>query len=214
MKKEEIKTHLGHYNHQSRLRVEAVERPRDVDGIDVREEPELTPSRTVRGFTARAQRGVHEERAEERPADADGDDGRQRLARVPEPFAVTNLLGEILDLVQDVPDVGDDVLAVDVDDLVAGRACGDVEHGAVLGGIDVFARKHRVDLTAKVRFVREFVELGHGLLGDALPGVVAVHTVVLDGQCFASLLVFDEVAEVRFVNLLFMRGEVFPRVGG
>ena len=157
---------------------------------------------------------MHEQRAEERPADADGDDGRQRLARVPEPLAVTNLLGELLDLVQDVPDVGDDVLAVDVDDLVAGRACGDVEHRAILGGIDVFAREHCVDLTAKVSFVREFVELGHGLLGDALPGVVAVHAVVLDGQCFASLLVFDEVAEVCFIDLLFMRGEVFPRVGG
>mmetsp|Transcript_5809 Transcript_5809/g.21989 ORF Transcript_5809/g.21989 Transcript_5809/m.21989 type:complete len:451 (-) Transcript_5809:77-1429(-) len=205
---------LGHHHHQRRLRVEAVERTRHVDGIDVGEEAKLPAPGAVRRLAAGAQRGVHEERAEEGAADADGDDGGERLAGVPEPLAVANLLGEILDLVEDVPDVRDDVLTVDVDHLVARRARGDVEHGAVLRGVDVLAREHGVDLALEVRLVGEFVELRHRLLGDALPGVVAVHAVVLDGERLASLLVLDEVPEVRLVDLLLVRGEIFPRVGG
>ena len=77
--------------------------------------------------------------------------------------------------------------------LLRARARGDVEHGAVLRGVDVLAREHGVDLALEVRLVGQFVELRHRLLGDALPGVVAVHAVVLDGEGLASLLVLDEV---------------------
>mmetsp|Transcript_91530 Transcript_91530/g.222282 ORF Transcript_91530/g.222282 Transcript_91530/m.222282 type:complete len:392 (-) Transcript_91530:190-1365(-) len=195
---------LGDHDHQRRLRVQPVQRSRDVDRVHVREKPQLPPPRALRSFRARAKRRVHEERAEEGAADADGDDGGQRLARRADPLAVAHLVREVLDLVEDVPDVRDDVLTVDVDHLVARRARGDVEHGAVLRGVDVFALEHRVDLVLEPRRVGEVVELLHRLGHDALAREVAVHAVVLRGQRFVPLLVVQELAKVRPVDDLFL----------
>ena len=47
--------------------------------------------------------------------------------------------------------LGDDVLAVDLDDRALGRAQRDVQDGAVLGDVDLLAPEHRVDAVARGR---------------------------------------------------------------
>ena len=47
--------------------------------------------------------------------------------------------------VEDLVDVGDDVLAVDHERRVARGAQGGVQDGAVLGDVDVLAAEHRLD---------------------------------------------------------------------
>ena len=94
---------------------------------------------TLRGFRARAQRCVHEQRSEEASADAHRDDRGKRLPRRPDPLAVPDAIGEVLDLVQNFVHVRHHVLPVDVDDLVLGRPRRDVKHRPVLGAVDVLA---------------------------------------------------------------------------
>ncbi len=54
--------------------------------------------------------------------------------------------------------VGHDVLPVDHDRLAARRAQRDVQHGAVLGDVDLLAAEHRVDARAQPRLAGELQE--------------------------------------------------------
>ena len=69
---------------------------------------------------------------------------------MPEPRAGAQRGGEIAHAAQDLVDIGGDVLAVNAQ-VIFGRdaQCG-VQHGAVLGVIDVFAGEHGVAAGLKV----------------------------------------------------------------
>ena len=74
---------------------------------------------------------------------------RTRLPGVAGPLAGAHALGEVGHLAQHRVHVGDDVLAVDLDDRALGRAERGVQHGAVLGDVDLVAPEHRVDAVAE-----------------------------------------------------------------
>ena len=70
---------------------------------------------------------------------------RIRLPVWPFHVAAADLLGEVGHLVEHGVDLGHDVLAVDDDRLPLRGAQGDVQHGAVLGDVDLVAAEHGVD---------------------------------------------------------------------
>ena len=89
------------------------------------------------------QRVVHHHRAEIRTADADVDDGPDRLARRTLPLAGTQPVGERTHLVEHLVHVGDHILPVDGQSGTCGQSQRRVQHGAVLRGVDVLAGEHR-----------------------------------------------------------------------
>ena len=92
----------------------------------------------------RAQRLVRHRRAEVGAADADVDDVPDPLAGVAGPLARTDPVGEGGHLVQHGVHGRDHVLAVHLDHRVARRAQRGVQHGAVLGDVDLLAAEHGV----------------------------------------------------------------------
>ena len=84
---------------------------------------------------------VGHHRAEVGAADADVDDRADPLAGDAGPRAGADLVGEGVDPVEHLVDVGDDVLAVDLERASARQPQRGVQHGAVLGDVDVLAAR-------------------------------------------------------------------------
>mmetsp|Transcript_22982 Transcript_22982/g.68333 ORF Transcript_22982/g.68333 Transcript_22982/m.68333 type:complete len:347 (+) Transcript_22982:2016-3056(+) len=161
---------LRHDHDQRLLRVKALQRARHVDGVDVCEEAQLSVERLLGRERVGLERGVDKQRAQEGAADANRHDRRQRLAGHARPLAVANLVAEVLDLVEHLPDVRHHILALHHNVLVAASARRDVQHRAVLGAVDVLAAEHRVDLLLQLRCARQVVQQLDGLGIDPLPG--------------------------------------------
>ena len=90
------------------------------------------------------ERGGGHARAEVAAADPDVDDGLDAPAGVAGPGAAAHAVGERAHAVEDRVDLGHHVHAVDLDHRVARRPQRDVQHGAILGDVDLLAAEHRV----------------------------------------------------------------------
>jgi hypothetical protein len=99
-------------------------------------------------------------------------------------------------------DFEDDIFSVDGDGGIAGGTEGDVEDGAVFGGVDYFAGEHGVDAGAEVGLVGEIEKEAEGFIGDAVLGVVEVKIQDIRGKLFGAAGVLgEEVAEVKFLDV-------------
>ena len=135
--------------------------------------------------------------AEVGAADADVDDVPDGLAGVAEPGAGADLVGEGGHLVEDGVDFGDDVFAVDFDGFGFGGAEGDVEDGAVFGGVDLLAGEHGFGVLLEAGFFGELEEEGEGFVGDAVLGVVEEEAAGFGGEAGAAGGVgVEEIAEL------------------
>lgn len=117
---------------------------------------------------------------EVRPSDTDVDDRVDGLAGVTLPLARTDLVGKLLHVLQDALDLVrsrlvDFELATDVTE-------GDVEDGAVLGGVDVLAREHLVASRLNTSLLGESEEGREDLVVDEVLGVVEEEVDVLVGR--------------------------------
>ena len=113
----------------------------EVGAVDVAHEPERHVA-----LGEVAERVVGHVRAEIGAADADVDDVADALAGVAGPRRRDRTRSrEVGHLAQDRVHRGHHVLAVDLDDRALRRAQRDVQHGAVLGDVDLLAAEHRVD---------------------------------------------------------------------
>ena len=108
-----------------------------------------TKRNVMRAVAVVLQRLVGHHRPEVGAADADVDDVADALAGVALPRAAADAVGEVGHPVEHRVDVGHDVLAVDDDRRASRRAQRDVQHGAVLGDVDLLAAEHRVDARAQ-----------------------------------------------------------------
>ena len=161
---------LGDDDHERGLGVEALDLLGDVVGVDVGDEAH-------RGAVqVGAQALVHHDRAEVGAADADGDDVLDGLASDALPLAGAHALGEGIHLVEDLVDVGHGVLAVDDEGArLRGRtAQGRVQHGAVLGGVDVVATIHGGSALLEAHGTAEVGKQLDGFVGDEVLGEVEV----------------------------------------
>ena len=149
--------------------VESVECGHQVGGVDVGDEPRRDACVGVV-----AQRVVHHHRAQVRAADADVDDGLDPLTGCPGPFAAAQPVGEVAHPVQHLVHIGDDVLAVDGQLLAARQPQRDVQHGAVLRGVDVHAGEHRVAALLQSGGAGQVDEQLERLAGDPVLAVVDV----------------------------------------
>ena len=69
-------------------------------------------------------------------------------------------------------DLGDDVGAIDVDDLTLRGAQRHVENGALLRDVDLFSLEHGIDAFPQPGFLGKLEEERDGLVGDAMFRVV------------------------------------------
>ena len=103
------------------------------------------------------------------------------------------------------------VLAVDHDRAAARRAQRYVQDRAILGDVDLLAREHRVDSLAQARFTRQLKQEAHGLLGDAMLGVVQVQPGVLGDEMLAAAgILREQRAQMNVANLVVMLAQRFP----
>ena len=115
-----------------------------------------------------------------------------------------------------VPEHGVDsrhhVEAVDQDVLVARSAQRDVQDGPALGGVDLFARVHRVDTSAESASGRQTDQQAQRLVGDAEFGVVEIQADGFGGQALASPgVVGEQLAQLDVLALVDMARARPPR---
>ena len=159
----------------------------EVGAVDVGDEAEgHLAARVV------AQRLVGHHRPEVRAADADVDHVADRLARVSLPLARADPLGEGRHPVEHLVDLLDDVLAVDDQRTVPRHPQRDVEHGAVLGDVDVLAAEHRVPPLGHPALVGELGQQLQRLVGDPVLRVVEEEPGALGDQPRAAVGVLRE----------------------
>jgi len=111
-------------------------------------------------------------RTEVGTADTDVHHVLDGLAGVALPLAAADEVGKVFHVLENRTDFGHHVLAVDADRIVALVAQSGVEHGALFGGINLFAGKVLGAHVVKVSGLQEVLELRHGLVGDDVLGVV------------------------------------------
>ena len=127
------------------------------------------------------------------------------------PLAAAQPVGEVAHRVQHVVHVGDDVLAVDRQLRAARQPQRGVQHGAVLGGVDVLAGEHRVAALLEVGGPGEVDEQFQRLAGDPVLAVVDVQVADGQGQFGATLGVLgEELAKVRVADLRVMALQCMP----
>ena len=98
---------------------------------------------------------------------------------------------------------GHDVLAVHDDRRAARRAQRDVQHGAVLGHVDLVAAEHGVDALAQAALLGESTEQRQRLVGDAVLRVVEVEAGGFRRQALAAgRVVGEERAQMQAADRL------------
>ena len=188
---------LRAHDEEGLLGIEPAHRLPEVVAVDVAHEPELEVA-----LREGAQRVVGHGRAEVGAADADVHDVADALPVCPVHAPGAHAVGEVGHPAEDGVHVGDDVDAVDLDARPFGSAQRDVEHGAVLGDVDVLAREHRVDAIAQPGPLGEREQQRHRLVGDQVLRVVDVEAVDFEGQAVASVGVAGEqVAQVHGADI-------------
>ena len=108
---------------------------------------------------------------------------RMRLPVWPFQRAAPDAIGELGHLVQHGMHLRHNVLAVHEDGGVFRRAQRDVQHGAVLGDVDLVPAEHRVDALAQAGFLRQLHQQLEGLVGDAVLGVIQEEARRLPPSC-------------------------------
>ena len=157
------------------------------------------------------QRLVGHHRPQVRAADADVDHVADRLARVALPLARADPVGERRHPVEHLVDLLDDVLAVDDQRAVLRHPQRDVEHGAVLGDVDVLAAEHRVPALGDAALVGELREQLQRLVGDPVLRVVEEEAGALGDQPLAAVgILGEQVAQVPLADLAVVLLEGLP----
>ena len=187
-----------------------------VGRVDVGDEPERHVAQAVvaKGL-------VRHHRAEVGPTDADVDDVLDPPPGVTGPLPRSHTVGERPHPPEDAVNLGHDVHPVDDEGLPLGHPKRHVEHRAVLRHVDLLASEHHVPAFRHTRLFSEVEQQPHGLVGDAVLGVVEVEVGGLDRQALpAAGVPCEQVAQVRTGDLFVMADErpicrtVMERVDG
>ena len=154
-----------------------------------------------------AQRLVGHHRSQIAAADADVHDVADRLPGKPEPFARAQLVGELRHMIKHLVDrfarfghLGRR------QGLASRRAQRRVQHGALLGDVDLVSAEHRVDALAQSAVLRQRHQQAQRLIGDAVLGVVQIQSRRFRAHALAAPRIFrEEIAKMPFLNLLVVR---------
>ena len=109
-------------------------------------------------------------------------------------------------------DLGDDVDAVDDERRALGHPQRDVQHGPVLGDIDLVAAEHGVAMALEIALASEVDEQAHRLVGDPVLRVVEVQPGRLGGHPLTAFgIVGEQLAEVHVADLGVVARQRRPR---
>ncbi|MDH6433436.1 hypothetical protein M2158_001913 [Streptomyces sp. SAI-144] len=144
-------------------------------------------------------------------ADADVDDVLDAAAGVAGPLAGADPVREVAHLVEHGVHARYDVLPVDLDHGVPRGAQRGVQHGPVLGRVDLLAAEHGVPQAEDVGRGGEFAQQPQCLVGDEVLGVVDVQ--VTDPQCVpgaASGIGGEQLPQLHLAELFAVFGQRGP----
>ncbi len=180
---------LGDDDEQRGLRIEALGLLGQVVRVDVGD-----VAGGDAGVRVRLQSLVHHDGTQVGATDADVDHGLDLLAGHAGPLAGTDLVGEGVDAVEHLTHVLDGVLAIDdVLALVLDRAAQrGVQHGAVLGVVDVHAAVHGLGALVELDGLGQVGEQLQGLRLDQVLGQIEVQVAGVEAQLFDALGVIGE----------------------
>ena len=182
---------------QGLLRIEVARRPREVGGIDVRDEPD-----GQLGHRERPQRLVGHRRAEVAAADPDVHDRADPPPGAPHPRARVDLLRERRHAVELLVHGLHDVLAVHDERARARHPQRDVERGAVLRDVHSLAAEHRPHLVLQAPLGCQLPEELHRVVREPVLRVVEPEALRLRRQALAAARVAGkEVAEMDVAHL-------------
>ena len=135
------------------------------------------------------ERLVDHDRAEVGATNADGDEVLDALARNTLPLTGADLLGKGVHAGELVANVCHGVLAIDHDgtDLALRATERGVQHGTVLGGVDMHAGVHLVAALLDVRGACKVAEQLHRLVGHEVLGEVKTQVVHIKGELLNAL---------------------------
>ena len=171
---------LGGDDEQRLVRVQVPGGLDEVGGVHVGHEPERdVPRRVV------PQRLVRHHRAQVRAADAHVDDVANPLAGVAPPLPGPDPVREVRHPVQHLVHLPHHVGAVHDQRCGPRHAQRHVQHGPVLGHVDVLAAEHGVPPLRHAGLAGQLDQQPHGLVGDPVLGVVQVEPGRLRGQPLA-----------------------------
>ena len=180
---------LGNDDEQGGLRIEALGLLGQVVRVDVGD-----VAGGDAGVGVRLQSLVHHDGTQVGTTDADVDHGLDLLAGHAGPLAGADLVGERVDAVEHLTHVLDGVLAVDdVLALVLDRAAQrGVQHGAVLGVVDVHAGVHGLGALVELDGLGQVGEQLQGLRLDQVLGQIEVQVACIEAQLLDALGVIGE----------------------
>ena len=144
------------------------------------------------------QRLVGHHRPEVGAADAHVDHRADRPAGVPLPGAAADLLTKRGHSPQHLVHVGHDIVAITENLLASWCTQRHVQHGAVLGRVDLLSGEHRVDPLPQTACLREPDQQRERLVGDPLLRIVDMQAAGVEHKPFAAAgIVREELPQVR-----------------
>ena len=144
-----------------------------VGAVDVRNKVDFRRSFACdRLFCIRLESFGDHHRTEVGTADTDVHHVLDGLAGVALPLAGTHQLGKFFHVLEHGANFGHHVLAIDANRIVTLVAECSVEHGALFGGVNLFASEILGTHFFEVCRLQEVLELGHRFVGDDVLGVV------------------------------------------
>ena len=111
--------------------------------------------------------------------------------------------------------VGHDVTPVDLDHRVGRRAQRRMQHGAILGDVDLVAAEHGVALGRQAALLRKLCQQRNGLWRDAVLRIVEHEPAALDRETRgAAGILGEQRAQRHILDLCVVRGKRPPRGAG
>ena len=108
------------------------------------------------------------------------------------PLATAHAVGEVGHLVEHGVNFGHNVLAVDHDGSVSGRAQSRVQYRAFFRDVDLLAAEHRIDALAQAGFFGKLKQELQGFVGDAVLGIVEKHADGFGSHALTALRIVGE----------------------
>ncbi len=134
-----------------------------------------------------------------------------RLAGVACPLAVAYAVGKGGHAVQNFMHARNHILAVDENLFSLGSAQGHVQHGALFGGVDLFAGEHGVNARLESAFLGQLEQQLQRLFRDAVLRVIEVDALGFGNEFRAARrIILEQVAQMFRVDLLVMGGKRLP----
>lgn len=184
---------LGSDNEERLLDVHLLEGFGHVSAVDVRNEVDFRRVfASSRLFSIRLEGFGHHHRTEVGTADTDVHHVLDGLAGVALPLAAADEVGEFFHVLEHGANFGHHVLAVDANRIVTLVAQSGVEHGALFGGVNLFAGEILLAHFFEVGRLQEVLELGHGFVSDDVLGVVQEEAAGFGAELFGTSRVLCE----------------------